>query len=178
MKNNINEKEWLKEFNEFVSCEDLHPPKAISEKILVKTKKLVNPSPWLVFLKLVGVHAVFGTLSLAICNQFGLNPFNTHLSLSEYFMTFGHSICMTLCGVIFVSFSLFAAWMILSRDEFFVIKKNYLIQVFSLSLLSLAIFIALGAHMSLGIAVLWILGAIAGGALPTWTLAHRRLKFI
>ncbi len=178
MNNDFKEKEWLNEFNNFMECEGAKPPISLSNKILTKTKKLVNPSPWLVFLKLTGVHSVFGTLSLMMCNQFGLNPFNTHLSLSEYFMTFGHSVCMTLCGVIFVSFSLLAAWMILTRDEFYIVKKNYFIQIFSLSLLSLATFVALGAHISLSIAILWTLGAVVGGALPTWTLAHRRLSVI
>ena len=173
---NLNEKEWLSEFNEFMASESIQPPQSLSQNILANTKKLVNPSPWLVFAKLVGIHSIFGTLSLAICNQFHLNPFNTHLSLSEYFMTFGHSVCMTLCGVIFVSFSLLAAWMILTRDEFYTLKQNYFIQVFSLSFLSLATFVALGAHISLSIAVLWTLGAIVGGVLPTWTLAHKRLK--
>jgi len=176
MKNNMNEKEWLNDFNEFMDCENIQPPEALTKKILSNTKKLINPSPWFVFVKLLGIHSIFGTLSLAICNQFGLNPFNTHLSLSEYFMTFGHSVCMTLCGVIFVGSSLLAAWMILSRDEFYVIKKNYLIQVFSLSFLSLAVFIALGAHMSLSIAILWTIGAVLGGSIPTWTLAHKRLQ--
>lgn len=177
MNKNMNEKEWLNEFSEFMESDIITPPEALSQKILSRTKKLINPSPWLVFLKLLGIHSIFGTLSLAICNQFGLNPFNTHLSLSEYFMTFGHSVCMTLCGVIFVGFSLLAAWMILSRDEFYVIKKNYLIQVFSLSFLSLAVFVALGAHISLSIAILWTMGAVLGGSIPTWTLAHKRLQF-
>jgi len=174
----MTEKEWLNEFNEFVSAEEVPVPEALSQRILLRTEKLMNPSPWLVFLKLLGIHTVFGTFSLSICNQFGLNPFNTNLSLSEYFMTFGHSVCMTLCGVIFVSFSLIAAWMILTRDEFIVLKKNYLIQIFSLSLLSLGAFIALGAHISLSIGILWFLGAIVGGAIPTWTLAHKHLRFI
>ena len=178
MNNDFKEKEWLNEFNNFMECDGVKPPESLSQKILIKTKKLIDSSPWIVFFKLAGIHSLFGTLSLAVCNQFGLNPFNTSLSLSEYFMTFGYSACMTLCGVTFIAFSIFAAWMILTRDEFYVLKKNYLIQVFSLSLLSLATFVALGAHISLSIAVLWTLGALFGGVVPTWTLAHRRLSLI
>lgn len=178
MKNNRTETEWLKDFNEFMELDGVEPPNEASEKILAKTKKLMNPSSWLVFSKLLGVHAIFGTLSLAVCNQFGLNPFNTSLSLSDYFMTFGNSFCMTMCGVIFVSFSLIAAWFVLSKDEFAVLKKNYPIQVFSLSLISLATFVALGAQISLSIAILWVIGAFIGGAIPTWTLAHKRLQII
>lgn len=177
MKKNLNETEWLEEFNQFISSEQIQPPKDISNRILETTKRMMNPSPWIVFLKLLGIHSVFGTLSLAICNQFGLNPFNTHVSLSDYFMTFGHSICMPLCGVIFVGFSIVAAWMILNRDEFNVLKKIYLIQICSLSLFSLATFMVLGAHITLGLAVLWFIGALIGGAIPTWTLAHKTIRF-
>lgn len=178
MKKKLNENEWLKEFNEFMSAQPIEPPKHISDLILMNVKKMMNPSPWIVFLKLLVVHSIFGTLSLAICNQFGLNPFNTQLSLSEYFMTFGHTVCMPLCGVIFVSFSVLAAWMILNRDEFRVLKKNYFIQIFSLGFLSLATFMALGAQMSLGLSILWLTGALIGGAIPTWTLSHKKIRYV
>jgi hypothetical protein len=177
MKKSLNEKEWLKEFDEFISAEKIEAPTDISNKILTNTKNAMNPSSLLVFLKLLGIHSVFGTLSLAICNQFGLNPFNTQLSLSDYFMTFGHSFCMLLCGVIFVSSSIVGAWVILNRDEFSVLKKNYLIQVCSLSFLSLATFMALGAHVTLSLALLWFVGALVGGAIPTWTLVHKTIRF-
>lgn len=177
MSRNLNENQWLKEFNEFISVEPTNPPQSFSEKILTSTKKIMNPSPWLVFLKLLGIHSIFGTLSLAVCNQFGLNPFNTHLSLSEYFMTFGHSVCMSLCGVIFVGSSIIAAWVILNRDEFNIIKKNFFIQIFSLGFLSLATFVALGAHVTFSLAVVWLIGAFVGGAIPTWTLVHKKISF-
>lgn len=76
MKSKMTEKEWLNEFNEFVSAEEVPVPEALSQRILLRTEKLMNPSPWLVFFKLLGIHTVFGTLSLSICNQFGLNPFD------------------------------------------------------------------------------------------------------
>jgi hypothetical protein len=176
MKKNLNEKEWLEEFNQFIATEQIAPPKSVSDSILMRTKKMMNPSPWIVFLKLLGIHSIFGTLSLAMCNQFGLNPFNTHLSLSDYFMTLGHSFCMLCCGLIFVSFSIIAAWIFLNRDEFSVIKKNYLIQIFSLSFLSLGTFVAVGADVTVGIAGLWLLGAVVGGAIPTWVLVHKTIR--
>ena len=178
MKHHLNEKEWLDEFNQFMSSEEALVPQKVSNKILKNAHTWMNPPSWIVFLKLLGVHSIVGTFSLAICNQFGLNPFNTQLSLAEYFMTFGHSICMVLCGVIFVSFSLVASWIILNREEFATIKKNVVIQIFSLSLLSLAVMVAFGAKLTLGIALLWLLGAFLGGALPAWTLARYKIQHI
>lgn len=176
MKSKMTEQEWLKEFNEFVSAEEIPVPEALSQRILLRTEKLMNPSPWLVFLKLLGIHTVFGTLSLAICNQFGLNPFNTKLSLAEYFMSFGHSVCMTLCGVIFVGFSVVAAWTLLNREEFMVLRKNGPLQIFSLSFISLATMMILGAEVTLGIGLFWLFGAMLGGIIPTWSLSKRAIS--
>ena len=106
---NITEKEWIEDFQEFVRSESVPVPESVSKAILSRISKDLNPSPWIIFIKLLGIHAVVGTLSLAICNQFGINPFSTEFSLSDYFMKFGHSTCMFLCGVLFVGSSLFVS---------------------------------------------------------------------
>jgi hypothetical protein len=175
MNSKMTEEKWLEEFNEFVSTESTPVPEVLSEKILLRTKKLMNPSPRLVFLKLLGIHAVFGTLSLGICNQFGLNPFRTSLSLSDYFMTFGHSVCMTLCGTLFIGLSVVAAWTLLDKEEFNVLRKNSPLQVFSLSFISLATMLIFGAKVTLGIGLLWLAGAMFGGLVSTWGLGRRVL---
>lgn len=170
----FDEKNWLNEFNEFIHTPSQTPPEALSHAILQEAQRALNPPPTAVFGKLLVIHTFFGTLSLSICNQFDLNPFNTTLSLSDYFMTFGHSVCMFLCGVLFVSFSLLAAGILLTRDEFLVIRRNFLIQIFLLCSLSLATFVAFGAQISVNIALLWCLGAFLGASLPTWTLPLRQ----
>ncbi|MCB0392920.1 MAG: hypothetical protein KDD25_00080, partial [Bdellovibrionales bacterium] len=101
MKNKNSEKEWLNDFNEFVNSEGVEVPSGVTDRLFLKVRSDLNPSSWLVFFKLLGIHTVVGTLSLAICNQFDLNPFRTGFSLSDYFMKFGHSTCMFLCGLIF-----------------------------------------------------------------------------
>jgi hypothetical protein len=159
----LNEKEWLEEFREFVQAEGLPVPKEISNSILNRVHKDLNPSAWVVFAKLLGIHGVVGTLSLAMCNQFGLNPFHTNLSLSEYFMKFGHSTCMVLCGVLFIGLTVFLGGFILRREELLVLSRNAPLQIFGLSVLSLGAFIGFGAEIVLGIGVLWFVGAMIGG---------------
>lgn len=66
--------------------------------------------------------------------------------------------------------------MILNRDEFNVLKKNYFIQIFSLGFFSLATFMALGADITIGLSILWLAGALIGGAIPTWTLTQKTTK--
>lgn len=159
----ITEKEWLEDFKEFVGSESTAVPKEISDQILKKIHSDLNPSSWLVFSKLLGIHLVVGTLSLAICNQFGLNPFQTNFSLSDYFMRLGHSTCMVFCGVLFIGLTVTLGNFVLRREELLVLSRNALLQVFGLSVLSLAAFIGFGAEIVLGIAALWFLGAMVGG---------------
>lgn len=161
----ITEKEWLEDFKEFVSAESAAVPKEVSNQILKKIHSDMNPSAWLVFSKLLGIHLVVGTLSLGICNQFGLNPFQSNFSLSDYFMKLGHSACMVFCGVLFIGLTILLGHLVLRREELFILSKNALLQVFGLSVLSLAAFVGFGAEIVLGIAVLWFLGAMAGGVL-------------
>ncbi|MEK7071070.1 MAG: hypothetical protein AAB966_04645 [Patescibacteria group bacterium] len=171
----ITEKEWLEDFKNFVETEEVIVPHEVSQRILTRIHDDLNPSSWVVFLKLLGIHSVVGTLSLAVCDQFGLNPFNTDFSLSQYFMKFGHSFCMVLCGFLFLGLTGVFSKSILQQEEFLVLKKNVIIQVFFLSLLSLVSFVAFGGEVIIGAFILWFLGALFGGfaAIQIFTLKFR-----
>jgi len=167
------EKEWLDEFKAFLQAEGAPVPREVSENILNHVRRDLNPSAWVVFAKLLGVHLVVGTLSLAICSQFGLNPFGTSFSLSEYFMTFGHSTCMFLCGVLFIGLTIVLGQLVLRREELLVLSKKAPLQVFGLSIFSLAALIGFGAEVVLGIGVLWFVGAMLGGLVTTKMLVRK-----
>lgn len=179
--NNISEKEWMNDFQDFMRGESTAVPQGVTERIFSLVRKDLNPSAWICFSKLFGIHLVVGTLSLSICDQFGMNPFGTGFSLSTYFMKFGHSVCMSLCGFVFFTLSLLLAWILLSRDEMGVVRKNSWIQLPSLALLSLAVFAAFGAQIFLAIGILWFLGAMASGTLMVhggWKIATNRLRIL
>lgn len=161
--NKISEQEWVNDFQEFVKGEGLPVPQKVTDSILAKVRKDLNPPAGIVFSKLLGIHVVVGTLSLAICNQFGLNPFKTNFSLSDYFMNFGHSTCMFLCGVLFLSLSVALSRTLLRPEEFLVVRKNALLQIFALSMISLGLFSAFGAELVLSFVLLWLVGSILGG---------------
>ena len=168
----ITEKEWLEDFNDFVSHKDASVPEELSQKIFSYVHRDLNPSPSKVFVKLTVIHALVGTLSLSICDQFGMNPFNRSFSLSEYFMRFGHSVCMSLCGFLFLSLSVLIAWFFLRPEELQRLWKTSWIQIPSIAMLSLAAFAALGADLFVGIAGLWFLGAVIGGLLTTYLVSR------
>ncbi|PWU19700.1 MAG: hypothetical protein C5B49_05380 [Bdellovibrio sp.] len=161
----ISEKEWIEDFQEFVhgEGEGTPVPKHISRAILNQVHRDLNPSAWLVFAKLLTVHAIVGTFSVLICNQFGINPFQTNFSLSDYFMKFGHSTCMVICGALFIGLSVLFCRNLMGPEQLRVLRKNAWLQVFGLSLISLGSFAALGASLTLAISSLWFIGAMVGG---------------
>jgi hypothetical protein len=169
----FSEKEWLEDFKEFVESKGEPVPKDVFDNILRHVWTDLNPSAWLVFSKLLGVHLVVGTLSLAICAQFGLNPFHTRFSLSDLFMRYGHSTCMVLCGVLFIGLTILLGSLVLRREELLVLSKNAPLQVFGLSLFSLVVFIAFGAEIAAEIGILWLVGAMIGGVLTAKTVIRK-----
>lgn len=171
----FNETEWLEDFRDFVEVDRVAVPEKVSHKILQSVARDLDPSPWWVFAKLFSIHAFVGTLSLAVCDQFGVSPFRTGFSLSNYFMKFGHSACMVLCGSLFLGLSVWMAWLALSREEFKVLGRHSLLQVSVLGAVSLAVFWGLGAQVFLEVAAFWFFGAMAGGLLPLVILRRRIL---
>lgn len=160
-------KEWLNDYNDFLSC-DCQPPKNTSDQVLRSIGKLIKPSPYNVFSKVLGIHVVIGVLSLSICHQFGLNPFNTERSLADWFMTVGgHHFCMVLCGVISIALSVLAAGLFLTVEEVRAFRKTEILQFLTLGILTLGSFALFGAEVTIGFGGLWLLGLFLGGFATT-----------
>ncbi len=159
----ISEKEWLEDFRDFVKSEGTPVPEATSNSIHERIRAALFPSAWMVFLKLLGVHAIVGTLSLAICDQFEMSPFRFGFSLADYFMKFGHSTCMTMCGVLFIGLTVATSGLVLRGEELRVVYRNSMLHALGLSAVSLGVFAALGAEIALSFGVLWFIGAECGG---------------
>ncbi len=159
----LNDKDVLKkDFQEFSQIEN--EAVNVPESIFRSVKSRLFPSPWKVFLKISAIHGLVGFLSLGICSQFGLNPFNINHSLSEWLMqTAGHSVCMVFCGVFFVATTYILANLILSIEELNAVRKFKGLQVGILSLGSLAVFYFFGGQMVLSFTLLWMVGAVLGG---------------
>lgn len=155
---------WSKEYNEFaalpVDSETI--PNGLFESI----KNRIFPNPWKVFGKVAFLHVVVGFLSLGVCNQFGLNPFQTTYSLSDFFMkSGGHNFCMFACGVFFVATTYLLANLFLTLEEVEAIRKYEWLQSGILALVSIAGFYFLGAELVGTFVALWIGGALFGGLL-------------
>lgn len=161
-------KEWMKEYSEFVNAEEVPVPLELNQKVLSQMHELLNPSALMVFAKLLGIHFVVGFLSLGICHQFGINPFGTVRSMSDWFMDmWGHNVCMVGCGIIFVSFSILAAGYFLTVEEVKALRRTEFLQTLALGVFSLVIFAVFGTELALTFTGLWLLGALVGGFVAT-----------
>ena len=167
---------WLKDYEEFLNSDQASVPAELSQKVSSHVAHLMNPSAGLIFAKMLGLHLVTGTLSLAICHQFGFNPVGTSFSLEEWFMQVGgHHFCMLACGVLFLSLTLLAAGAFLSIEEILVLKRTRLLQTSGLALFSLGFFLAFGAQFALTIGLLWLAGGLIGGWAATEITSRWRL---
>lgn len=173
---NQKEQEWLKDYEDFIGNESA-VPQHLTAKVFNKIDELINPNPIMVFVKILAIHLGVGFLSLSVCHQFGMNPFNTEYSLADWFMKVGgYNACMIGCGVTFVSISLFAAGYFLTIEEVIALRRTEFFQNLSLGLISLGLFAALGVELAVGMAGLWLLGSLIGGFMATMVVARVRVS--
>jgi hypothetical protein len=161
-----------KEYLEFLGVGEVSPPQELNNKILNEVRLLIYPSISQVLFKTLKIFIFFSVLTLSICPQFGVG-FIKDSHLFDFFMTFGHSTCKFLCGLFFLSASLFASTIFLSREEIKALKANAGLGINMLILLSLLALWLFGASFSATTLVYWTSGALLGA----WTavIARERL---
>ena len=156
--------QWLKEFTEFSEIDG--KATAIPPQVFAQLRSRLFPNPWIVFSKIFGLHLIVGSLSLTVCSQFGLNPFNTSSSLADWFMKVGgHSFCMVACGVLFMASTYLLANLFLTLEELEAVKRYEWLQLAIMGLVSLSAFYFFGAELVGVFAGLWAIGAVVGGYL-------------
>ncbi len=87
MKEKIDPKEWAEDFKLFLNAHDVNPPAPVREEIFRVVHRDLNPSFWMVMVKLGGIHTFVGSLSLLFCSQFGMGR---GFNLMHSFMSYGN----------------------------------------------------------------------------------------
>jgi hypothetical protein len=101
------------------------------------------------------------------------------MGLMPYLIKFGDSICMLGCGALFTGFSFFIASLALRPEEIRVFKQNEILQLVTIASLSLGAFLCVGGEVVASLGLIWIFGALIGGALSLeagWTLRKNLLR--
>lgn len=162
MKKTPTPQEWNQEFQEFMSVDPARVPVGVTETICARVHRDLKPSFWSVFAKVSAIHAVVGFVTLLFCPQFGLS-LSDGMGLMALFMKFGDQGCMVGCGAVFMSGSALTASLLLKREELSVIRRTEVLQVVTLTFLSMGIFICAGVGIVAGLGAFWALGSIVGG---------------
>ena len=165
------------DFEDFINSSNTQVPGHVKQKTQSTVHGLLNPKSEIIFLKILGIYLVIGFLSLSICHQFGVNPFQTEWSLDRLLMSFGgHQICMLICGILFVGVSLLVSGYFLTLEEVLVLRRHQVLHILTLGLISIGLFAAFGAELILSIGIIWLVGGFIGGVVAITTLW--RLKIV
>jgi hypothetical protein len=164
MENDKNFSAWQKDYEEFSSASGEAVPVAMSAAISERVRSDLNPSAFRVFGKTAVIHSFVGAATLLFCPQFGVS-FTSGMGLMPYLMKYGESVCMLGCGALFTAVSLMVASLVLRPEEVRALKENEILQLATLSTLSLGAISFLGGEIALTLGFVWLLGAILGGAL-------------
>ena len=151
---------------------------AMESELLGKLKSRLFPDTKILFLKILFIHIIVGLVSLLICNQFNLNPFQTSQSLSNWFMEVGgHHFCMLACGIFFMAATFIAGNFFISLEELMLIRKHQLLHSLIICLLSLFAFAFFGAKIFSIFGVLWLLGGLIGSLSTITSTTYLRYAF-
>jgi hypothetical protein len=156
--------EWRAEFSEFLNAPSLRPPPHLTDEILDFVRRDLNPNIKIVLAKLVGIHLIFGSLSLLVCSQFGMG---TETSMTHYFSRAGEYGCMAFCGALFLGTSALAAASFLRVPELRVIRELGYLPLLGLGLLSLMSFMIYGTPLLAGLFTAWLAGGFLAGLIIT-----------
>jgi hypothetical protein len=137
-------------------------PDRINQNILCTIKEGLNPSFYIILLKLFSTHLIVGAITLALCPQLGFQTFKTNINLMHYFMYWGKTSCDIFCGTFFMSTSMLIAYFVLSFDEKRVIRSKKLLSSLLLILFTIGFFIIFNPNLFVELSLLWIVGAFSG----------------
>lgn len=152
------------DYNDFLQGNKESPTKLDCEITEMVFKDMI-PDHKILFLKLTLIQGFIGFLTLTFCPQFNFSLTNNYELFHYFHHTFGHSVCMIICGAIFLGSGALFAKMILSSSEIESIRKSKFLYYMGLSILALATFMILGAKIYLHLVLYWLVGAIFGGIL-------------
>lgn len=154
--------------------------KKIQEKILNDIHSKLNPPFQKIILKMFAIHLSVALITMSLCPQLGLSTFKTNINLMNYFMYFGKTSCNILCGIFFLSTSMFVSFLVLSHDEDRIIRSKRWLSTLCLILFSIGFFIIFNPRLFIEFSFLWLLGAFIGAliSIEIGSLAKKLISHI
>lgn len=147
-----------KDFIQFKNSSD-ETSLELDEKIMTFVKNDLKVSHSKVFFKIVLVQSFIGALTMIFCPQFEMSLTNNYELFHFFHRNFGHTICMLICGSIFMgSGAIFAALLFKAPERKLILSSKFYYSL-SLSALAVGVFYLLGANIFINALLFWLLGA-------------------
>jgi hypothetical protein len=156
-KHDPKQNELASEFQEFLRVSPVLPPAALSEIIFETVSADLNPGTGRLLGKLIALHIPAGALSLLVCSQFGIG---NETILTHRLMSLGEFGCFAFCGAIFLGVTGLTATLVLSRAELKAMRRLFYSPIVAIGAFSLAMFFLLGAEVTSGPALAWLVGGL------------------
>lgn len=148
-----------KDFNNFL--DDSHKtPEHLDSKVMTLISNELQVSHSVVFSKILGVQGFIGILTMLFCPQFEMSLTNNYDLFHFFHRTFGHSVCMIICGSIFLGSGAFVAGLVLNSAERKHILNSKYLYALSLSAAALSGMYLVGAQFYLNSVIYWTIGAL------------------
>lgn len=152
------------EYEKFVTQTELPPPSLLSQQLSNEVHSLLFPTAAHLLKKLSLIHFFGGGLSLLLCPQFGIG-FSPEWGPMSLFMGFGEIGCKLGCGITYFLFTGILTASLLTLDEVRTIRSKLWFMIGLVAVLSLALFVCLGASLLLPASLAWALGSLLGSEL-------------
>lgn len=160
------------DFSEFVKGPPETTPTHLLNNIQAQINSLENPGFKKVVSKLTGLHLFASGLTLSFCPQFGFNPFLDHHGITHYFMQWGETVCLFLCGAIYLGMSALVFRIFLSQQEWKKYRQHEFANLTALISLSLFFYSMTGPDFRALLAIAWTIGAF----MMAFAIDHMPLK--
>ena len=165
------------EFDEFLNGEARSVPPGVSRLILDRVRDDLEPPVKLVFLKLLLVQSFVGVITMLFCPQFNLSLTNYYELFHLFHRQFGPTICMAICGGIFVGSGAVIGSFLLTKAEVNVVARRALFSYLILAIIFHTGFMLVGVDVYLEASTAWIIGSWATGYLAYHITRSVRLWF-
>lgn len=152
-------------YKEFLTATPVEPPREVTESILNYVRGDLATSHFQIFTKLILLHALASVVTLSVCPQFGISIFGNGIGLLTVFSKFGIYGCLTVCAALYVGVSFFLSSLILKSYEWDRLRKFGVLYSFGIGILSLLIFMLLGADIVFKYGAVWLMSATFAGLL-------------
>lgn len=95
-------------------------------------------------LKIIILYIITGFISLSLCPQFGLNPFNRSPELIHMFMSYGTWTCGLFCGSVFMGVGAVLKFILLGRKDILLLRNIKLINMILMTAFIYGLFMFMG----------------------------------